>query len=112
MTAPAFKAPRTIAERGWLGSVIDDHLRPALKDAESLLSDLENITICDHPRCGLMFDLRDPRHGKFNIGTTAHHYCPACEIEAQLSTDPSADTTASLSTSSLNPSSLNQSDQS
>jgi hypothetical protein len=73
----------TIAERGWLGIVIDDHLRPALKDAESIASDLDQIELCDRPGCGLMFDRRDARHGSFMSGGITYRYCPACEIEAK-----------------------------
>jgi hypothetical protein len=73
----------TIAERGWLGIVIDDYLRPALKNAENIASDLENIELCDASGCGLMFDRRDKRAGIFRKGSQTYHFCPACEMTAQ-----------------------------
>ena len=79
----------TIAERGWLGIIIDDCLRPALKNAESIASDLESIELCDASGCGMMFDRRDKRAGIFREGNQAFNFCPACEMTAQAAAVPS-----------------------
>ncbi|MBY0561419.1 hypothetical protein [Hyphomicrobium sp.] len=77
------KRPRTIAERGYLGIIIDDHLRPALRAAEEIFTDLDHLESCSISDCGRLFDARDPRSAKFEFGGTTHHVCPGCEFEAQ-----------------------------
>jgi hypothetical protein len=70
----------TIAEVGWLEFVID-HLKPALQAAENNLSDLQNLAVCDAPKCLRLFDRTDPRAGLYAVAKL--FYCPACEIEAK-----------------------------
>lgn len=75
--------PRTIAERGWLGACIDDHLRPALEMAEKMKSDLDVIERCDAAECGRMFDSTDPRGSSAIDGAITYHFCPGCTLEKQ-----------------------------
>ena len=72
-----------IAVRGRLGIVIDDYLRPAFKNAESIASDLDQIELCDASGCGLMFDRRDKRAGTFREGNQTYLFCAACEMTSQ-----------------------------
>lgn len=71
----------SIAERGWLGAVIDDHLRPALKFAEEQASDLDKLAMCDIAGCGRVHDATDPRASTVVDHGTTYHFCAACEIE-------------------------------
>jgi hypothetical protein len=76
------KRPRTIAERGWLGSIVDEHLRVALEAAEQTLSDLDKMELCSGADCGRMFDTTDPRSAAIPHNGTTLLYCPGCEAEA------------------------------
>lgn len=77
--------PRTIAERGWLGALIDDQLRPALKMAEKMASDLDNLGHCDAADCGRMFDTTDPRSSSAVDHGTKYLFCPGCTLEHDAS---------------------------
>lgn len=72
----------TLAEVGWT-EFVREALEDALDRATKVLADMHMLCICSAADCGMTFDGRDKRAGRFDIDGITYHYCPACEIMAQ-----------------------------